>query len=192
MIRTARWLKRTATIIATVAAAAGIWAGYLRATGNFHAVEDGAVYRSGQLSGSQFARRIQENGIKTIVNLRGSNTGESWYDDEIKASTSAGVQHIDFGISAGQELTNGEVGKIVALLRDAPRPILIHCEAGSDRSGLVSALYELLVARHSSEEANSQLSFRYGHFPWPGSRTAAMDRTFARVVAQTSPASSAD
>ena len=182
--RFASWLKRAAAIIAIAAAATGGWAGYLRITGNFHTVESGAVYRSGQLSGPQFASRIQQNGIRTILNLRGNNAGAPWYDDELNASSRAGVQHIDFAISAGQELTDDEVRKISTILRDAPRPLLIHCEAGADRSGLVAALYELLVEQRPPAEARAQLSFRYGHFPWLGSRTVAMDNTFDRVVSQ--------
>ncbi len=179
------WVKRSLQTFGLVALLAGGWAGYLRLSGNFHPVEQGVVYRSGQLSGDQFTSRIEQNGIRTILNLRGNNTGRPWYDDEMKATRAAGVQHIDYPISAGRELTDEQVSQITALLREAPRPILIHCEAGSDRSGLVSALYKLLVEKRTAEEASAQLSFRYGHFPWLGSRTVAMDRTFARVVSHT-------
>lgn len=178
-----RWLKRVGKTVGTVALIAGAWAGYLRLSGNFHPIEQGAIYRSAQLSGSQFFERIRENGIKAILNLRGNNAGRSWYDEEIKASQEAGVRHIDYPISSGRELTDDQVTELTDILRTAPRPLLIHCEAGSDRTGLTSALYKLLVAKRSLPEAASQLSFRYGHFPWLGSRTIAMDRTFERVVA---------
>jgi hypothetical protein len=59
-----------ASVSALVILNAG-WAGYLHLSGNFHAVEDGAVYRSGQLSGDELSSRIRENGILTIINLRG-------------------------------------------------------------------------------------------------------------------------
>ena len=188
MTNAIKWLKGSGAALGLVAALAGGWAGYLRLTGNFHPVSDGAVYRSGQLSGAQFDSRIRQNHIRTIINLRGNNAGSPWYDDEIKASANAGVQHIDFPISAGRELTEDQLSQLAALLRKSPRPVLIHCEAGSDRSGLASAFYKLWVERRSAEEAGAQLSFRYGHFPWLGSRTAAMDRTFERVASQLPPA----
>lgn len=178
------WLKRLGRTVGVVALVTLAWAGYLRLSGNFHPIEEGVIYRSAQLSGRQFVERIRENGIKTIINLRGNNTGRSWYDDEIRASVTAGIQHIDYPISSGRELTDDQVMELTGLLRTAARPLLIHCEAGSDRTGLTSALYELLVARRSVAEASSQLSFRFGHFPWLGSRTIAMDRTFARVVSR--------
>lgn len=178
------WLRRFGLTVGILAAGAGGWAGYLRLTGNFHPIEAGVIYRSGQLSGSQFADRIEENGIRTIINLRGNNIGQPWYDAEMKASQAAGVQHVDFALSAGRELTDDQVTQLTGLLRDSPRPVLIHCEAGADRSGVASALYKLLVAKRPAQEASEQLSFRYGHFPWLTSRTAAMDRTFERVASR--------
>ncbi|QND71146.1 fused DSP-PTPase phosphatase/NAD kinase-like protein [Tardiphaga robiniae] len=186
------WLKRFGRTVGIVALLTGAWAGYLRLSGNFHPIEEGVIYRSAQLSGSQFAERIRENGIKTIVNLRGNNTGRPWYDEEIKVSTAAGIQHIDYPISSGRELTDDQVTELTGILRDAARPLLIHCEGGSDRTGLTSALYELLVAKRSFAEASAQLSFRYGHFPWLGSRTVAMDQTFERVASKLKTAGEAD
>lgn len=180
------WCKRVGGALGIVVLLTLGWAGYLRLSGNFHPIEEGVIYRSGQLSGAQFADRIEENGIRTIINLRGKNNGLAWYDAEIKASDAAGVQHVDFSLSAGRELTDDDINRITKVLREAPRPILIHCEAGADRSGVVSALYQLLVAKRTPQEASAQLSFRYGHFPWLSSRTAAMDRTYARVLQQLS------
>lgn len=186
------WLRRFGLTLGIIAAGAGGWAGYLRLSGNFHAIEDGRIYRSGQLSGAQFTRHIDEDGIRSIINFRGENVGRAWYDEEIKASDAASVQHIDFPLSSGRELTDDEVAKLTHLLTQLPRPLLIHCEAGADRSGLASALYKLLVAKRPPDEAAAQLSFRYGHFPWLRSSTAAMDRTFERVVARSSVTRSAN
>jgi protein tyrosine/serine phosphatase len=179
-----QWLKRVGATIGIVAALAGGWAGYLRLSGNFHSVEGGVLYRSAQLSGAAFADHIKDSGIRSILNLRGDNKGQRWYDDEMQASAAAGIQHVDLALSAGRELTDAQLRQVSDLLRDLPRPILIHCEGGADRSGLVAAMYQLLIANKSPEEAAGQLSFRYGHFPWLGSRTMAMDRTFERLVAQ--------
>jgi uncharacterized protein (TIGR01244 family) len=171
------------SVSAVVVLTAG-WAGYLHVSGNFHAVEEGAVYRSGQLSAAELSNRIREKGILTIINLRGNNTGSPWYDDEMRASAAAGAEHIDFPLSAHRELTREEVVQLATLLERSNRPILIHCKAGADRSGLVSALYKLFIKKRPPEEAATELSFRYGHFPWLGNRTNAMDRTFARVASQ--------
>lgn len=147
------WLRHTGVALGVAVTLTLGWAGYLRLSGNFHSVEDGVLYRSGQLSGMQLHDRITANGIRTVINFRGNNAGRPWYDAEMNVSAATGVRHIDFPISAG-----------------------------ADRSGLASALYTFAVAKRPAVEAAAQLSFRYGHFPWLGSRTAAMDRTFDRVV----------
>jgi len=179
-----RLLQRCALAAALCVATAGGWAGYLQLVGNFHVVEEGALYRSAQLGESAFRDRIKEYGIRTIVNLRGENSQMDWYVDEMKASESAGIAHIDFAISAVRDLTDAQLDKLAAILKNAPRPILVHCQSGSDRTGLASAIFEHVIAKKSASEAASQLSFRYGHFPWLGNRTAAMDRSYARVLAR--------
>lgn len=51
-----------------------------------HAVKPGAVYRSAQLDAKQLADAIRTDGIKTVLNLRGDNTGTPWYDEEMRTS----------------------------------------------------------------------------------------------------------
>ena len=69
--------------------------------------------------------------------------------------------------------------ELVEFLRDAPKPLLIHCRAGSDRTGLACAIY--VAARGGSyHDAQEQLSLYYGHFPYFGSKSMAMDITLER------------
>lgn len=156
--------------------------GYLYAIqllGNFHEVLAGQLYRSNQPSVEELVRYTRENGIRTVINLRGANESQAWYRDEIETARDLGLNHIDFGMSASRELDMNEVNQLVAIMRDAPKPILIHCKAGADRTGLATALYLSRVALLSEEEAESQLSVRYGHIGIPYlSATYAMDRTW--------------
>jgi hypothetical protein len=71
---------------------------------------------------------------------------------------------------------------LIELLHSAPRPALVPCYRGADRSGLAAALYEYLVEKRSADISAMQLSFWYGHFPWIGSWTSAMDRAFWKLV----------
>jgi hypothetical protein len=55
---------------------------------------------------------------------------------------------------------------LIALLdayRFAPRPILIHCRAGADRTGEASAIYLQEYMQRSREEALEALTFDYWH-----------------------------
>lgn len=181
------WRQTLAVVLwplALVALVAGSWAGYLRVTGNIHEVDAGKVYRSGQLWPSQLSRVLEEKRIRTVINLRGENLDRAWYVDEVKVTQAAGVRHISLPMSANREPNDALLASLIETLRTAEQPVLIHCEAGADRTGLASALYTLLTLHRSPQEADAQLSFRYGHFPWLTSRTGAMDRTFWRVVEQ--------
>ncbi|HEX4765626.1 MAG TPA: tyrosine-protein phosphatase [Lichenihabitans sp.] len=173
-------------VIAVVAlgAACGGWAGYLRITGNIHEIEPG-VFRSAQLGADKLVALIDEHHIKTVLNLRGNDPGEGWYDAEAKAVHDAGARYVSIGLSDSHEPDPATLAKLVDALKTAPKPLLLHCAAGADRAGLASAIYEFLVMHRPPAVADEQLSFRYGHFPWLISRTGAMDRTFERVVSET-------
>ncbi|MBS0533116.1 MAG: tyrosine-protein phosphatase [Proteobacteria bacterium] len=179
-------IRRISAVVAgattVVILAVGGWALFLQLTGNIHAVQSNELYRSAQLDGDDLAQVIDTYKIKSVINLRGDNPGDSWYDEELKITNAQGAQHFDVGIGATSEPEPKVMRKLIALLRTAPRPILVHCYSGADRSGLAAALYEYLVKRESADTSARQLSFWYGHFPWLGSRTIAMDRTFWKLV----------
>lgn len=178
------WLlvRRGAIAIAAVCilalSGAGAWAGYLQATGNIHEVEPGQVYRSNQLAPAQMAELLRDAGIRTVINLRGGSREDAWYREEATVVASAGARLIDIPLLDSVEPDATQLNQLLDALRSSPTPILIHCEAGADRSGLAAALYELVIAGKTPEVAAGQLSFAYGHFPWLGSPSAAMDRAF--------------
>jgi protein tyrosine/serine phosphatase len=179
-------LFRAVVLIGTVtlvaALSAGGWAGYLMETGNIHTVIPGQLFRSAELSRDGFELVIRRFHINTVINLRGAHPGHRWYDDELAAARATGAQHIDLRLSATHIVNAAELDEIRTVLTNSQRPILVHCQGGADRSGLVAALYEYWIAHRGTEEAGAQLSFRYGHFPWLGSRTAAMDEVWQYVV----------
>jgi protein tyrosine/serine phosphatase len=177
-----RALVLSASMLLCSAALAGCWAGYLQLTGNLHEIAHESVYRSAQLSPGELSEILREKHIRTVINLRGSNPGVNWYDDEVAITRQTGAQHISLRMSALRELDDALLDQLVNILRTAPKPLLIHCAGGADRTGLASALYELEVMRWSAADASDQLSFRYGHFPWLTSSSGAMDRTFWRVA----------
>ena len=156
----------------------GGYLGALQLTGNFHEVLRGVLYRSAQPSAADIALYSRKYGIKTIVNLRGENN-KDWYRQEVKAANEAGIEHIDFKMSASKELTLDQTYRLIALLRDAPKPILIHCQAGADRSGLASVIYLQQIAGVGEKTAERQLSIVYGHIGIPYISSAfAMDENW--------------
>lgn len=170
---------RGVLVLVALSCAFLLYIGALQLSGNFHEVIPGQLYRSSQLSQDQLATYVKANGIKTIINLRGQNDGSEWYRSEVASAEQLGVQHVDFGMSARKELTPRRVAQLIQIMRDAPKPILIHCKSGADRTGLASAIYVNRVAGLDEETAEHQLSIRYGHLSIPYFSSAyAMDRSW--------------
>lgn len=143
---------------------------------NFHPITYGKAYRSAQLDSDELVYYIMKYNIKSIVNLRGEDLNAHWYREEKQVSANYNVKHYDISLSASSKPDEEEIRKLIEIFNNAPRPVLIHCLAGSDRSGLAAAMWKVIVDKEPKSEAGKQLSIFYGHFPI--GKTAAMDRFF--------------
>ncbi len=172
-------IRQLSAVVAIVGICLGVYLGYLQVSGNFHTVIDGELYRSAQPSPSELEAYVRQHGIRTVINLRGPEGRKSWYETEVATAKRLGLNHVDFAMSSTRDVTPEKAAKLVAIMRDAPKPILIHCKAGADRSGIAAALYSYEIAGQDEETAERQLSIRFGHIGIPYlSRTFAMDRSW--------------
>jgi len=180
-----RSLKVAAISVGLSAASLGAYCGVVVYQGNFHAVETGVLYRSAQPDREALLAAARQHGVKSVLNLRGRNPGSPWYDDEIDASRELGLAHYDYSLSAKRIVTPQQIAEILDIVRQAPKPLLIHCKSGADRAGLVSALYRFALGGATAEDADQELSLVYGHFPYLTSRSGAMDDSFWGYVRAT-------
>lgn len=153
----------------------------LQVSGNFHTVSPGQLYRAAQMDGQALARWKRAYGIASVLNLRGASPGADWYETERAVSDRLGITHIDFRMSARAELTQERVQQLLALMQAAPKPLLIHCKSGADRTGLAAALYLAAVEHRSELAAEWQLSPAFGHVGLPFSAAWPMDLTWQRI-----------
>lgn len=172
-----KFLKRGAILAGASLLSFGAYIGYLQLSGNFHEVIAGELYRSAQPSPERLADYVAQYGIKTVINLRGPSDRD-WYRNEVATTEKLGIEHRDFRMSAGRQLTAEQSQELIALLRAVPKPVLIHCYAGADRTGLASVVYMQQIANVDEETAEWQLSPVYGHVALPFSRAWAMDDTW--------------
>ena len=152
---------------ATLVVVPAIYAATLQASGNIHTIAVDEAYRSAQLDAEGFRQVLATHGIRSIINLRGADPAAGWYEDEITTAADLGVEHFDFRMSASQALDATGSAQLIALMRAVPKPVLIHCRSGSDRTGLAAALYQTAISGTPLETAEAQLSFRYGHVGMP-------------------------
>jgi protein tyrosine/serine phosphatase len=133
---------------------------------NLREVDAGSFYRSGQLGADRLRDTIDALGIKTIINLRGVRPQMGWYRDEVAVAREKGVRLISLRFGADRLPHRRDLVELLDALRDAERPILVHCRAGADRSGVASAIYQMEYMGRQKQEALEMLTLRYFHIAW--------------------------
>jgi protein tyrosine phosphatase (PTP) superfamily phosphohydrolase (DUF442 family) len=139
--------------------------GWNRATDNFGTLAVGQIYRSGQMSAGSLARTIHARKVRTVLNLRGANPTEPWYRAERAATVGAGATQIDIAMSSCLWMSRAQLQALVRVLDTCEHPLLIHCQWGSERTGLASAFAELLRPGRTLKDARDQFSVRYLFVP---------------------------
>lgn len=132
--------------------------------------EANGVFRAAQSDEDRLARRIAAHGIRTVVCLRGDGPETA---ASARAALATGVDFVRVPMSATSRPAPTTLLALWQLAAAAPRPLLVHCRAGVDRTGLACAI----VALHDTGDlaaARAQLDLLpYGHVRW--SSTGAMD-----------------
>ena len=135
--------------------------GLFLASDNFGVIQPGKIYRSAQMSGPSLSRTIQDRSIKTVLNLRGPNPKQAWYRAELATTLQARATQVDLPLATDQYLTVAQAQMIVEVLDHCDKPVLIHCQFGSERTGLVAVFAELLRDGSTLKDARDQLSIQY-------------------------------
>jgi protein tyrosine/serine phosphatase len=139
------------------------------------------VYRSGQLNKYNLEYYIKKDKLKTIINLRGKFDGDD-YRNEVKLSKKYNIKLIDYSMWNSEFLDFDKISEIVEILKNAKKPLLIHCYGGADRTSLVSALYLFSVEKKSQNIARKEFSILYGHTPYFRKKVIAMDNSFDNYI----------
>lgn len=130
---------------------------------NFHCVIPHQVYRSAQLSAFSLNVLSHFTKLKTIVNLRGEHPTAHWYQAEQAYASQHHIRLINVPLNATHLPNQQEMQTLTEALLNAPKPLLLHCQGGADRSGLVSAM-ALLLSQSELAPARKQFSWRYYAF----------------------------
>ncbi len=128
---------------------------------NFHKVNEN-IYRSGQPDEDEFFSLYTFNGIRSVLNLRGISD-----KDEINAVNRRwknAVTLYEIPLDTGN-ITEEDLYKILTVIRDAPKPLLIHCWHGRNRTGCAVAASRIVFENWSVADAIAELMKpEYGHF----------------------------
>jgi protein tyrosine/serine phosphatase len=125
-------------------------------------------------------RALGREGIRTIVNLRGSRVcGSYWLEQQ--ACAAAGITLVNYQVRSRAAPTKEELRGARELFARIEYPMLMHCKSGADRVGLMSVLYRHVREGVPIEEARRELSAKFGHFS--AADTGILDFVFDRYLA---------
>jgi hypothetical protein len=134
---------------------------------NFHWVVPGDCARAAQAWAGGIGPFLEKRGIKALINLRGRNDDLSWWKNETGATAARGIAHLDAMLDSRRLPTRAMLVRLIEAFDSAPRPFVLKCSGGQDRTSFAAALY--LVHRGgwaAIPAARAQYArFPYLHFP---------------------------
>jgi protein tyrosine phosphatase (PTP) superfamily phosphohydrolase (DUF442 family) len=120
-------------------------------------VKAGELYRSNQLSGNEIQNAVAKYGVKTLINLRGSHPSEKWWIEENAMAEKLNLNFVNISMSAKAIPSRDNLLALLDAFKSAPRPILVHCQAGVDRTGEAVAIYQITQWNLSKEQARKSI-----------------------------------
>ncbi|GJM18583.1 MAG: hypothetical protein DHS20C14_07960 [Phycisphaeraceae bacterium] len=151
---------------------------------NFGVVREGQLYRSGVLTPASLAGVIEDHDIRTIVDLGGHLRDSRSEQREIDTADAMGVRYVYlplFGDGTGDPNMYAEALRIIN--DPANQPVLVHCSAGSERTGGLVTLYRHIEQGVPLNEAYAECP-NFGHDPSKNTVLRPMLDTWAGAIAE--------
>ena len=124
---------------------------------NFARVNE-RLYRGGQPK-KDGVKKLADLGIKTIVNLRGESDETKVEESEAK---SLGMKFFNVPMSSAGRPTEEQIKRIFEIIESTENaPVFIHCRRGSDRTGVVVAVFRIKYDGWNDSQALDEAK-RYG------------------------------
>ncbi len=109
------------------------------------------LYRSAQPDAGGFANLEKSLKVKIVIDLRESQTDAAYLGD---------LKIRPFYVPMNAlHITNDEIIRALTLIRahEGEGPILVHCQHGADRTGVVIAMYRIIYQGWSKQQAIDEM-----------------------------------
>jgi len=135
------------------------------------------LIRSPQPDADEIRRLHQVYGLTTVINLRGADVpgygsfnheepAPSWWLEEKRACRELGISFWTMNLNDGTKPpSDNDIQIFFRLIQSKDAwPILIHCQGGIHRAGLMTALYRMQFQKWSSARAIREMESHW--FNW--------------------------
>lgn len=133
----------------------------------FGVVVPGKVFRSGQISQWMIEKTLVQYEIREIIDFSGLDPKDEHQSAEIAAAKRLNITIHRLpmrGNGTGDVRNYSRALEIIERAKQNGRPILVHCQAGSNRTGAAIAFYRLLIEKRSPQEVVQEMR-RYKYRP---------------------------
>ena len=121
---------------------------------NFYQLND-SIYRCEQPDKKAF-KELEKLGFKSDLNLRQNHSD----NDELKKRD---IESYRVKIESA-DIEEKDIIKALRIIVQAPKPLVVHCKHGADRTGIVIAMYRIVICNWSKKQAIAELKNGGYHF----------------------------
>jgi hypothetical protein len=134
---------------------------------NFHWIVPGDSARGAQAYAGFLGPYLTARRIASLINLRGRNDDLSWWKYETATAKALGIAHFDAMLDSRRLPTRVLLTRLFEVFDAAPRPFMLKCSGGQDRTSFAAGLY--IIHREgwgAMEKARAQFArWPFLHFP---------------------------
>lgn len=123
---------------------------------NFHIIEPGVLYTSGQPRGMDYTRLLYKYHIATIVNVRSASEHRerNWYNEEITWAKNNGVKYLELPVQRANYFPDEQTqGRFLDVMADKENlPVLLHGSGGVTRAPFLTTVWLIKSRGYTVQE----------------------------------------
>ena len=130
----------------------------------FGEVVQDTIFRSGRIHPDIYDSVLKEHQIDTIISLTEKKSNHDWQNQEVALAKELGIPIHRFPLKGDGTGNPAEYQKALVKLKqekNAGRKVLLHCAAGTNRTGAAIFLYRTIFEQITDESAISEMQ-HYG------------------------------
>lgn len=149
---------------------------------NFGVVEPGVLYRAGWLTPAATTKVVQEHNIKTIIDFGGFDHRPAHHERAQRTADALGVRRVVLPLWGDAQGDPNRYAEALRIVTDPEnQPVLVHCAAGSERTGCLVGLFRMKTEGYTVDEVIAE-SQTFNHDPEKNPHLRTMLETWSGPV----------